>query len=120
MSDVIENQDEAGAYVTEYSEDGFWGKLASYAKKAGREVVDNALILYFSLQDPAVPTRFKAVIYGALGYFIMPVDVIPDVVPVVGFTDDFGILASAITAVAIYVSPETKQKAKGKTAEWFD
>lgn len=120
MTDEADGEDGAGTYATEYSEDGFWDKLASYAKKAGREVVENALVLYYALQDPAMPMKSKAIIYGALGYFILPIDVIPDIVPVVGFTDDLAVLAAAIAAVAINVSAETRHKAKVKTAEWFD
>lgn len=120
MNNVVDGEDQTSAYAPQYSESGFWEKLGSYAKKAGREVVENALVLYYTLQDPDVPTKSKAIICGALGYFILPFDVIPDIVPVAGFTDDLAVLAAAITAVAINVSAETRQKARAKLVEWFD
>jgi uncharacterized membrane protein YkvA (DUF1232 family) len=58
-------------------------------------------------------------IIGALGYFILPLDIIPDVVPVLGYTDDIAALAGVLVAVVKCVSPEIKEQAKAKLAEWF-
>ena len=77
------------------------------------------LLLYYVLKDPSTPKQYKAMIIGALGYFILPLDLIPDVVPVVGYTDDIAALAGVLVAVAKCVSPEIKEQAKAKLAEWF-
>ena len=81
-----------------YTEEGFWQKLARYALVIGREGIKSALILYYTLQDPEgkVPAWAKAVVIGALGYFIFPFDVIPDFIPAVGFTDDLAVLVAAM------------------------
>lgn len=102
-----------------YSEDNFWQKLLNFARAAGREVVEQALSLYYTAQDPDTPTWAKTVIYGALGYFIFPVDAIPDVTPAVGYGDDLGVLVAALATVAAHVTPEIKNHAKEKVAEWF-
>ena len=78
-----------------------------------------ALLLFYALQDPAVPKKTKGIIMGALGYFIFPLDAIADVVPVLGYADDIGVLLLALAAVAVHISPETKQKARAKLDEWF-
>ena len=57
--------------------------------------------------------------YGALGYFISPIDVIPDFIPVVGFTDDIGVLAAAVVMAASYIDAEARAKADTKLAGWF-
>ncbi|HEV8718791.1 MAG TPA: YkvA family protein [Candidatus Binatia bacterium] len=106
-------------FTEQYSDKGFWDKLLHYAKTAGAEVIERALQLYYAAQDPNTPTWAKGVIYGALGYFIVPADAIPDVVPVVGYTDDLGVLAMAIATVAMYITPQVKQKAKQKMQDWF-
>lgn len=102
-----------------YSESGFWEKLRDYALVAGREVVEMALRLYYAAQAPETPLWAKTVIYGALAYFILPTDAVPDFIPGVGYGDDLGALAAALATVAAYITPEIEEKAKQKAAEWF-
>lgn len=104
----------------DFSEEGFWGKIKKYAKKAGREVIEKALWLYYAAQDPGTPLWAKTTIYGALAYFISPIDAIPDIIPVVGYTDDLSVLVGAIAAVSIYITTEVKDKAAKKLSDWFD
>ncbi len=106
-------------YRKEYSEEGFWKKLGKYAIIIGRELVEMALKLYYALQDPEIPTWAKSVIIGALGYFILPLDAIPDFTPAVGYADDLGALAAALATVAMFITPEVKEKAKQKLDDWF-
>jgi uncharacterized membrane protein YkvA (DUF1232 family) len=56
---------------------------------------------------------------GALGYFIFPLDVIPDMIPAIGYTDDLAILASVMSLSALNIPPEAKQRANEKVREWF-
>jgi len=114
----MNNRNKQG-YGKYYSQDNFWQKLLNFARAAGREVVEQALSLYYTAQDSDTPTWAKTVIYGALGYFIFPVDAIPDVTPAVGYGDDLGALAAALATVAAHVTPEIKARAKEKVAEWF-
>jgi uncharacterized membrane protein YkvA (DUF1232 family) len=104
--------------IDNYSEDSFWEKLKNFAIKAGIEVVEKALQLYYAAQEPGTPVWAKTTIYSALGYFIMPLDVIPDVIPG-GFTDDLGILVAAIGAVSMYINDDIKKKAAQKMKDWF-
>ena len=83
-------------YSTQYSDDGFWGKVKAYAKVAGKGVLEPALKMYYSATDPDTPRWAKTTIYGALGYFISPIDAIPDLLPVLGYTDDLGVLVAAM------------------------
>ena len=106
-------------YEKHYNEESFWEKVKKFAVKAGGKVIYLALKLYFALQSEKIPTWAKGIIIGALGYFILPIDLIPDVMPVVGFTDDFGVLAAAIAAVAAYIDDDVRAKAKGKMRDWF-
>ena len=106
-------------YSEQYSEETFWDKLLRFAKAAGAEVVERTLQLYYAAQDPETPAWAKGVIYGALGYFIFPLDAIPDAVPVVGYADDLGVLAAAVAAVALYITPAVKEKARAKMQDWF-
>ncbi len=101
-------------YDEAYSKQSFRKKVAAYAPAAGREVIRGALVLYRCLRDPNTPKWARARIIGALGYFIFPLDAIPDVVPVAGFSDDLGVLALALATVAFHIKPEHKQKAEEK------
>ncbi|WP_299396115.1 YkvA family protein [uncultured Desulfovibrio sp.] len=102
-----------------YSENAFWSKIKKYAKRAGLEGIRNALRLFYVLQRPDLPQKVKMTIIGALGYFISPLDLIPDILPVVGFTDDLSVLAAAIAIAASYIDDDVKEKADKKLAEWF-
>ncbi|MDQ0861476.1 YkvA family protein [Bacillus sp. V2I10] len=102
-----------------FSETKFWSKLKKYGKKAGSSVVYAVLLLYFTLQKPEVPAKTKAIIIGALGYFILPLDLIPDLAVGVGYTDDLGALGLALLQVAMYIDQDIKDQAKQKLVEWF-
>ena len=104
---------------TNYSDENFWAKLKKFALTAGREVVEKALTLYYTAQNPNVPAWAKTVVVGALTYFISPVDAIPDVLVGIGFTDDLGVLLAAIATVSVYINAETKEQAKQKMKDWF-
>ena len=106
-------------FENEYSDSRFWDKVMTYARSAGPEVVEKALWLYFSAQHPKTPAWARSVIYGALGYFIFPLDAIPDLTPIVGYADDLGVLAAALATVAIYINDEVKVKAAAKMKAWF-
>ncbi|WP_028455977.1 YkvA family protein [Chitinilyticum litopenaei] len=103
----------------QFEDKGFWDKLGGYAKSAGREVVGRALCLYYAAQSPATPVWAKSVIYAALAYFIFPLDAVPDLAPLVGYTDDMGTLAAALATVAFYVNDEVKAKADAALRRFF-
>ncbi len=107
-------------YQGNYSESGFWNKVKKVALKAGAKVIYVALILYYELADPNVSPKEKAVIIGALGYFILPLDLIPDAIPVLGFSDDLAALVAAYGYVKGHLTPEVKLRARKKLCEWFD
>jgi uncharacterized membrane protein YkvA (DUF1232 family) len=108
-----------GDYAGEFSEGKFWEKVKKYAKKAGEKVIYSALVLFYCFKDPETPIWAKTVILGALGYFISPVDAIPDIIPVLGFTDDMAVIASALAMVAMHIKKEHKEKAKERIEIWF-
>ena len=106
-------------YVRDYSEQGFWDKAQSGLKSAGAKVLRLALRLYFSAQDSETPVWAKTAIYSALGYFICTIDAIPDLTPIVGFSDDLGALTLALATVAVYVKPEHVKAADAQIHRWF-
>ena len=114
--DALEQMKKSEKY---YSNEKFWDKLKKVAKKAGSSVVYAVLLLYYTLQKPEVPKKTKAIIIGALGYFILPVDLLPDMMLGVGFTDDLGALGIALLQVAMYIDEDIKSKARTKLADWF-
>lgn len=106
-------------YLSSFSEGSFWQKLARYAKVAGREVAEKALWLFLAAQSPSTPRWARTTIYGALGYFILPLDAIPDFAPLVGYTDDLGVLAAALATVSMYVTDDIKARSRHMLDRWF-
>jgi uncharacterized membrane protein YkvA (DUF1232 family) len=93
----------------EIVEDGFWRKLR---RNFGRiPFADDAVAAYYCAMDPRTPTKAKAVILGALVYFITPTDVIPDIL-IPGFTDDAAIFAAALTMARAHMTNEHYAKAR--------
>lgn len=107
------------SYISAYNETRFHQKLTRYAKVAGREVVEKALCLFYAAQSPSTPRWAKTAIYGALGYFIFPLDAVPDFAPLVGYTDDLGVLAAALATVSMYVTDDIKQRSRHTVEKWF-
>lgn len=108
-----------GRYRRAYSPVRLRDKLARHARAAGFEVVRRALTLYYAAQSPTTPAWARAVVVGALGYFIALIDVVPDLTPVLGYTDDLGVLAAALVAIARSVTPEIEARAARRAAEWL-
>jgi uncharacterized membrane protein YkvA (DUF1232 family) len=106
-------------YQEHYSEEAFWDKVKLLAGKAGSKLIYHALVLYYTLMDPKTPMRYKAIIAGALGYFILPVDLVPDFLPFAGLADDWAALIAAVSYVVAAINPENKAKAKEKVETWF-
>lgn len=115
MSKEFENKD----YSDQYSEKSLFEKIKKVAKTAGIKVIYYVLIAYYLLKKPEVPKKEKAIIIGALGYFIMPLDLVPDFTAGVGYVDDLGALALALGKVALYIDDDIKKQAKDKLQDIF-
>lgn len=107
-----------GKYAKEYNEEKFWGKIKNVAKKAGIKVIYYALLLFYALKSNNVTMAEKALIIAALGYFILPLDLIPDFIPIVGYGDDAAVLYGLIQKLDC-IDDAVKAQAKSKLKEWF-
>lgn len=108
------------SYANKFSQSEFVEKISKIAKRAGAKLVYAALILYYTLQSDKVSTANKAMIIGALGYMISPLDVIPDAIPIAGLSDDLAVLLFVLKKVWTDIDPDIQTKAKEKLAKWFD
>lgn len=104
--------DTAPQYERHYNEDSFWKKLKHLASNVGSKVLYPALQLYFLLQAKDVPMKAKTLIVGALGYLILPTDMVPDFIPALGFTDDLTALMVALRTLNKYLTPDINARAK--------
>lgn len=102
-----------------YSESSFFDKIKNTVKSAGLTLIYKALQLYYVTENPNCPKKIKAAIFAALGYFIMPLDVIPDFTPMVGYSDDAAAIALALGLAQFYIDDEVNRKAKNKIANIF-
>ncbi|MCR4864871.1 MAG: DUF1232 domain-containing protein [Bacteroidales bacterium] len=105
-------------YTAYYNAEKLWKKIKRHARKIGAKAVYYALVLYYALQSPTITKKDKFIIYGALGYLILPIDLLPDFLPG-GYTDDVAGLAIAIFKIARNITPEVRAKAQAKVNEWF-
>ena len=108
------------SYSNKISQKDFVDKIARIAKRAGAKLIYAALLLYYTLQSDRISTKDKAIIVGALGYMISPIDVIPDASPIAGLTDDLAVLLYVLKKIWVDVDPEVKERAKNKLVNWFD
>ena len=106
-------------YSKYYTETGLWEKIKKVAKTAGTKVVYSVLLLYYAMQDKSMSMKTKLSIAAALGYFILPTDAIFDLTPIIGYSDDFGVLMFVLTQISASITIEVMDKAKKKIEEWF-
>ncbi len=108
------------SYANKFSQNDFVEKISRVAKRAGAKLVYASLILFYTLQSDKISMKDKAVIIGALGYLISPLDVMPDAIPIVGLSDDLAVLIYVLKMVWTDIDPKVKERAKAKLNEWFD
>lgn len=113
------NENELEKYQDKYSEEGLLQKISKYGKLIGLEALYKIVQLWYVLQKNDVPAKQKALIMGALGYLIAPLDFISDVVPVLGYTDDFVAVTFALIQVQGYIDDEVRAKAKALLKKIF-
>ena len=106
-------------YEKQYSENKFWSKITAVAKKAGIKVIYMALLLYYALDNTSLSVKDRALIIGALGYFILPLDVVSDLMPAIGFLDDAAILLAITKLLIVGIDRKVVALAKGKLSQWF-
>lgn len=107
------------AYGRHYEQGAFWKTLLRHSGSMGRKVVEQALVLYYCLVDPSTPVWIRGVIVGALGYLIMPLDLIPDLMPVIGWLDDAGVIAAALGIVEFAVTKSHRMKGRRQADRIF-
>lgn len=105
-------------YAGYYNANALFEKIKGASKKMGVKVVYAALILYYATLDKDLPVKDRLMVLAALGYLILPVDLIPDAFPG-GFTDDMAALAFVLRQIWSNLSPETFRKATSRLREWF-
>ena len=103
--------------VKNFNDQGFLRKLARYALRLGRPVVEQLYALYFMLRAEATPMRSKMVIVGALLYFVSPIDLVPDILGPLGFSDDLAVIAMVFKQVKAYLTDDIRSKAAAATAQ---
>ncbi|MGI8314688.1 YkvA family protein [Halobacillus mangrovi] len=102
-----------------FSEKAYGEKLRDYSSRIGTKVVYYSLLLYYAFKSPATPKKAKLTIAGALGYLILPVDLIPDFIPAVGFADDSAVIIYAVYQVLSHIDDEVKGQAKARLKKLF-
>lgn len=111
---MAENQ-----YSKYFSEESLWKKIKKFSKNAGVTVVYAVLLLFYVMKSKDVTVKTKVSIAAALGYFILPTDAIFDLTPLVGYSDDLGVLIFALSQVSSNITPEIREQARSKLSEWF-
>ena len=121
MKQRFDNEDnELQKYGKDFSDSSLSAKLLKYGKLLGAHTLYQLLQLWFVLKKPNLPLKVKSTIMGALGYYIVPLDLIPDFTPAAGYTDDIAVLAYALVVAEIYIDDEIRKRAKEQVAKIFD
>lgn len=90
---------------------GFWPKLRRTAARI--PFADQLLSVWFAARDPETPTTAKGIMVGALAYFVLPTDAIPDIFAGIGFTDDAAVIAALLATLGAHVKRRHREAAKG-------
>lgn len=114
MAKTPENIDK---YQNEYTEKNFWKKIPGISSQAGKVAISRALLLYYSISD--IPRGQKTLVLGALGYLILPLDLVPDWSPIIGFADDLAALMFVYKKVNDSVTATARDKTRVKLKELY-
>ena len=93
----------------------FWRKIRQVAAQI--PFAEDLLSAYYCAFDHKTPLQVKAALVAAIAYFVLPIDAIPDVLPVIGFTDDAAVLATAINLVGVHILPVHRELARSALAD---
>jgi uncharacterized membrane protein YkvA (DUF1232 family) len=97
---------------------GFWSKVKRVAARL--PFAEDLLSAYYCAFDRTTPIQVKAALLGALAYFVLPVDLVPDILPVLGYADDAAVLATALRLVASHIRPEHREAARQALARGLE
>ena len=106
-------------YIMYYDELRLFDKLRFVGKKIGSKVVFYVIIMGMLIADTKIPIKVRLVFMAALGYLILPTDLVADLLPIIGFTDDIAFLTYAVGSAREYITPEVKDRAKEKLGQWL-
>lgn len=124
MNDNLQLEEMIQGKEKHYSEKGFNNTLKKFGKKLGFKGMHTAATLYCAVKSPDMPKHNKLIIFGALGYFILPFDVVADFLPMVGLTDDLFVITTALSKVYLSITDDMKQDAhqllKKKLGDRYD
>ncbi len=112
-------EDKLSGYEKHFEEDKFLPKLKRLIFRLGEEVTLRVLMLWFLLGSGKVPVKTKLLIIAALGYLVMPADLVSDFIPAFGFADDVAFLTYAFNQTKRYMSDNIREKAEEKLQSWF-
>jgi len=107
------------SYKQFFSKEKLFSLLQSKPSKLGSKLLYTTMLLYFAFRRTETPTWAKNIIVGTLGYLISPIDLLPDLTPVLGYTDDLGMLSFGLVTIASFINQEVKDKASAKITGWF-
>lgn len=108
----------APADAKSFDSESFGAWLARMAKRVGNELVEKALLVYYVLIDPKTPNGARLILAGALAYLVLPVDAIPDFLPIGGFVDDMAALVAAIAAISDNIRVRHLRGAREQMNAW--
>lgn len=102
-----------------FSEPGLWQKINKVSRRVGMKVIYPVVLLYYLFKSNDVPLKAKSLIVGAITYFILPFDGLPDFLPFLGYTDDLSLLLATVSHLYKYISSEILEQTRTKISEWF-
>jgi len=106
-------------YRNRFSKEKLANKINKTFGSLGQKVVYTVLLLFNAFKHKDTPTWAKNIIVGSLGYFLSPIDAIPDLSPFLGYTDDFGVLSFGLVTIACYINEEVRAKAAAQLKKFF-
>jgi uncharacterized membrane protein YkvA (DUF1232 family) len=106
-------------YKRFFSQKKYIQLLKTKPGKIGSKALYTSLLLYYAFKRTETPIWAKNIIVGTLGYLISPIDLLPDLTPVLGYTDDLGLLSFGLVTIASFINKDVKEKAVHQLSSWF-
>lgn len=112
-------KDKISEYKKFFSTRKYFNLLKLKPGKIGSKAMYTSMLLFYAFKRQETPSWAKNIILGTLGYLISPIDLLPDLTPVLGYTDDIGMLSFGLVTIASFINKEVKEKASSQLTKWI-
>ena len=89
-----------------------WGRISRHSSEIGQQTAYALMLMYYAFRSKRIPLYARSIVFGTFGYFLAVFDTVPDLIPLIGYTDDLGVLSFGLVTIAAYINDDVRIQAR--------